>query len=127
MLQLDWKLLEKKIGLESTQKLVENAGLSWDYLQQESNWVSESFAENFYQQMEKFGFQEKDSVPRNLELEYSDCSTNEKRIIEILNEPKTRDEILRALELPASEVNMLLSIMELKGIIMESLGEVRLT
>jgi DNA processing protein len=73
------------------------------------------------------GFESKDSTPRNLELEYSTCSDDEKKIIAILREPKTRDEILRTLNLPTSQVNAMLSIMELKGLITESLGEVKLT
>lgn len=73
------------------------------------------------------GFEPKDSAPRNLELEYSDCSDEEKKIIKILTEPKSRDEILRSLDTPVSEVNMILSVMELKGLITESLGEIKLT
>lgn len=77
--------------------------------------------------LQALGFELKDSAPRNLELEYSECSDYEKKIIKILNEPRSRDEILRSLEIPVSEVNMILSVMELKGLISESLGEIRLT
>jgi DNA processing protein len=77
--------------------------------------------------LEALGLEDKNSAPRNLELEYSNCSDDEKKIIEILREPKSRDEILRTLNLPTSQVNAVLSIMELKGLISESLGEIRLT
>jgi DNA processing protein len=73
------------------------------------------------------GFEPKNSEPRNLELGYADCSKEEKEILALLSEPKPRDEILRSLNIPASEVNALLTVMELKGLITESLGEIRLT
>jgi DNA processing protein len=76
--------------------------------------------------LEALGFELKESGPRNLELEYSDCSPPEKKIIQALTEPKTRDEIMREIDLPTNEINMLLSIMELKGLIAESLGEIHL-
>lgn len=76
--------------------------------------------------VEALGFKNKNDGPRNLELEYSNCSTEEKKIIELLNEPKTRDEILRSLELPVSQTNTILMTMELKGLIKEVLGEMRL-
>ncbi len=77
--------------------------------------------------LKALGFENKDVAPRNLELEYSQCSDDEKKIIKILIEPKNRDEITRTLGLPTSQVNAVLSIMELKGLITESLGEIRLT
>ena len=73
------------------------------------------------------GFESKDGEPKNLELGYADGSREEKEILTLLTEPKPRDEILRSLNMPASEVNALLTVMELKGLITESLGEIRLT
>jgi DNA processing protein len=73
------------------------------------------------------GFEDKNTAPRNLELAYTDCSDEEKKVIEILKEPKPRDEILHSLDLPVSQTNAVLSVMELKGLIKESLGEIRLT
>jgi len=76
--------------------------------------------------LETLGLEAKNSQPRNLELEYNECSPEEKKIIEILKEPQTRDDLLRALDLPIGEANAVLSIMELKGLIKESLGEIYL-
>ena len=73
------------------------------------------------------GFEPKDNGPRNLELEYAECSLDEKKIIALLIEPKTRDEIFRSLDLPVSQINTVLTIMELKGLIKEVLSEIRLT
>ncbi len=58
--------------------------------------------------------------------DYSDCSPNEMKIIEILNEPMERDELVRKTELPIHEVQMALTLLELKGYIKEEMGEVRL-
>lgn len=54
-------------------------------------------------------------------------SENEKKVLEFLILPMTRDELLDALALPISEVNILLTTMELKGLITERLGELRQT
>lgn len=56
----------------------------------------------------------------------SDCTTEEKMIIDLLNEPKTRDELTSALSMSSEQINTVLSIMELKGYITESLGKIRL-
>jgi DNA processing protein len=61
----------------------------------------------------------KDVVLRN------DLSENELRVVELVASPTSRDELIRSLKLPTSEANMLLSAMELKGVIVEELGVVR--
>lgn len=55
----------------------------------------------------------------------TDLSESEIRVLEIVASPLSRDELIRALKLPTTEVNVLLSAMELKGLIVESLGVVR--
>ena len=56
---------------------------------------------------------------------YADCGKDEMKIIELLREPMPRDELIRASGLPISSANALLSIMEIKELIKEELGEVR--
>jgi DNA processing protein len=73
------------------------------------------------------GFESKDSAPRNLELEYNECSPEEKAVIKALREPMPKDDLLRALDMPIGQANAVLSVMELKGLISEKLGEVHLT
>ena len=72
------------------------------------------------------GIEPKNSDPKNLELEYDDCSEPEKKILTILREPMSKDDLLEQLGLPVSEANTLLTVLELKGLIYESLGEIRL-
>ncbi len=76
--------------------------------------------------LEAIGFKPKDSAPRNLELEYNECSPEEKAVIKILREPMPKDELLRALDMPVGQANAVLSVMELKGLISEKLGEIHL-
>jgi DNA processing protein len=55
-----------------------------------------------------------------------DLSPQELRVFEIIASPRARDELLSALGLPITEANVLLSTMELKGLIVEELGVVRI-
>lgn len=52
---------------------------------------------------------------------------SEKKIIELLSEPLSRDELIRTLNMRAGDVNVLLISMELRGLIAESGGEIRKT
>ncbi|MDO8513995.1 MAG: DNA-processing protein DprA [bacterium] len=54
-----------------------------------------------------------------------DLSPDELRVFEIIHSPVSRDELITELELPISEANVLLSTMEIKGLIVEELGVVR--
>jgi DNA processing protein len=59
------------------------------------------------------------------EEKYSDCGPDEMKIINLLREPRERDEIIRLSGLPINEANALLSIMEIKELIKEELGTIR--
>lgn len=65
------------------------------------------------------------------ETKYFDCSEKEMLIIKLLNEPLERDEILRQAntrhQIPIGEIQTLLSLLELKGLIKEMMGEIRLS
>ena len=76
--------------------------------------------------LEALGFKINEE-PQNLELKYSDCSPEELLVIKILTEPMEKDELIRALKMPVSKASTVLSIMEIKGLIKESMGEIRLT
>jgi DNA processing protein len=55
-----------------------------------------------------------------------DVSEEEKRVFEILASPISRDELIDALALPVTDANILLSTMEIKGLIIEELGAIRI-
>ena len=63
---------------------------------------------------------EKTETARDMAL-----TDEEQKVIDILSEPTPRDELIRALEMPISAANVLLASMELRGLIAESMGEVR--
>lgn len=53
------------------------------------------------------------------------CSSEELSILTLLNEPRSRDEIIRLSALPPSATNALISMLEIKGLVVESNGELR--
>lgn len=59
-------------------------------------------------------------------LQFEDLSEDEKKVVEILQHPMPRDELLAHLALPIQKANVTLSAMEIKGIIKESMGEMRI-
>ncbi len=58
--------------------------------------------------------------------DYSDCSADELEVVEILSESRSRDEVIRMLEKPIHVSQTILAIMEIKGLIEETLGEIHL-
>ncbi|MES2437151.1 MAG: DNA-processing protein DprA [Patescibacteria group bacterium] len=74
---------------------------------------------------EALGF---DTLFENLtpEQKYFDCSEQEKKIISILKDSMSRDDLIRAVGIPIHELNMLLSLLEIKGHIQEHLGLIHL-
>jgi DNA processing protein len=65
-----------------------------------------------------------DAQPMALD-QRSDLSKNEIHVLKLITSPIARDELIRALDMSTTEVNVLLSTMEIKGLIIESLGVVR--
>ncbi len=62
--------------------------------------------------------------PLALELR-EDLSDAEIQVLRIVASPRSRDDVLEALELPVSEAQVLLSTMEIKGLLIEEFGVVR--
>lgn len=58
--------------------------------------------------------------------DYSECSRDELEIINILNEPQSRDEIIRRINKPIFVTQTILATLEIKGLIKEEMGEVYL-
>ncbi len=75
--------------------------------------------------LEALGFKINET-PQNLELKYADCSPEELLVVKILNEPLTKDDLIRKMSMPTSKASAVLSIMEIKGVIKESLGKIYL-
>jgi DNA processing protein len=73
--------------------------------------------------LEALGFNVKEKQQK---LNLKDLSEKEKKVIDILNTPMSRDELIAELDLPIQEINVTISAMEIKGIIKESMGEMRI-
>jgi len=76
--------------------------------------------------LEVFGIEEKEFHKKTSE----NLGENEKKVLQLLEHPTTRDELLHTLlhtfEIPIRDAHILLSSMELKGLIIEKLGELRI-
>lgn len=55
-------------------------------------------------------------------IDISDLSEDEQNVFELLREPMPRDELIRQLAMPIHKANILLSTMELKGLVTERFG-----
>ncbi len=58
-------------------------------------------------------------------VKFSDLTIAEKKLLGILDRPKTRDEIIRELGWSASETNITISLLEIKGLIVAGFREIR--
>jgi len=75
--------------------------------------------------LEALGFE----LPKDEEKQkklFADLSPEEKKIVDLLREPISRDDLIRAIKMPIPTANALLSVMEIKGLIKEEMGEIRL-
>jgi DNA processing protein len=75
--------------------------------------------------LDALGFPQENTKEKQAKL-FSDLSDKEKMVIALLREPIPRDDLIRALKIPTGEACSLLSVMEIKEIIKEELGEIRL-
>ena len=60
-----------------------------------------------------------------IKKEKNSLSPLENKILETLNEPKPKDQILDEIDEEESKIIIALSLLEMKGLIKEELGEVR--
>jgi DNA processing protein len=60
-----------------------------------------------------------------IEVEFADCSEEEIQILEILIEPISRDDIIEILDIPTSKLSSLITSLEIKGLVRESLGKIQ--
>lgn len=59
------------------------------------------------------------------DAEFENCSLEEKMILEVLLEPKPRDELVQETGLSPQTLNSVISMLEIKGLIAETGGEIR--
>lgn len=73
--------------------------------------------------LEVLGFEIPTDIDKQAKL-FLDCSPEEKKVLDLLREPISRDELIRQMDMPTPTANAILSVMEIKGLIKESLGEI---
>lgn len=73
--------------------------------------------------LEALGF--KIDETKKQESLFAEASEDEKKVLKLLADPQPRDDLIRLMNRPTAESNALLSIMEIKGLIKEELGEIR--
>jgi DNA processing protein len=67
------------------------------------------------------GFEQKENWQQTLFL---DLTPEEKKVLDILREPIERDILIKEMGVPVNEANAVLSIMEIKDLIKEELGQI---
>ena len=75
--------------------------------------------------LEALGFEQERDEEKQQRL-FEDLSPEEKKVADLLREPMGRDDLIRAMKMPIPTANALLSIMEIKELIKEELGEIRI-
>lgn len=75
--------------------------------------------------LEALGFAKEKDEEKQQKL-FVDLSPEEKKVINLLREPIPRDDLIRAMKLPIPTANTILSVMEIKELIKEEMGEIRL-
>ncbi len=75
--------------------------------------------------LELLGLKRKDENPSLMDIE--DLTSEEKTFIEILKSPCSRDELIAKSKLDTGSASAILSLLEIKGLIVEEMGEVRKT
>ncbi len=76
--------------------------------------------------LDTLGFATEKESSHQQKLALQDCSDEEKKVLKIITEPCTRDEIIRTLNVSTSQASILLSAMEIKGLIKESSGKIQI-
>lgn len=75
--------------------------------------------------LELLGLKRNDEAPTLMDVE--DLTDEEKIFIKILSKPCSRDELIRQSKIDTGSASAVLSLLEIKGLITEELGEVRKT
>jgi len=75
--------------------------------------------------LEALGFEKEKEEEKQAKL-FSDLSPEEKRVVSLLREPVPRDDLIRAMKMSVPDAQALLTVMEIKELIKEELGEIML-
>lgn len=120
-------LITARMALDYNRDVLAVPGSAFSSNSNGTNWLIKQGATpvtNSEEILDALGF--KVEKPKLTDKEkYADCSKEEMKIIELLREPVERDELVRICGMDIAKANALLSIMEIKELIKEELGEIR--
>jgi len=120
-------LITARLALDYNRDVLAVPGSAFSSNSNGTNWLIKQGATPVTKSedvLEALGFEVE--RPKQTDKEkYADCSKEELKIIELLREPVERNDLIRELGMNIGEANALLSIMEIKDLIKEELGEIR--
>lgn len=73
--------------------------------------------------LEALGFEVKED--EQAKTDDANLTKEEKKMLDLLDEPMHKDELIRQSGFPTIEANIILSMMEIKGLVKEEMGEIR--
>ena len=120
-------LITARMALDYNRDVLAVPGSAFSSNSNGTNWLIKQGATpvtNSEEVLEALGFKI-EKVKLTDKEKYADCSKEEMKIIELLREPIERDELVRTCGMDIAKANALLSIMEIKELIKEELGEIR--
>ena len=120
-------LITARLALDYNRDVLAVPGSAFSANSNGTNWLIKQGATpitNSSDILEALGFEVERPILTDKE-KYADCGKEEMKIIELLREPMERNDLIRELGMNTGEANALLSIMELKELIKEELGEIR--
>jgi DNA processing protein len=120
-------LITARMALDYNRDVLAVPGSAFSSNSNGTNWLIKQGATpvtNSEEVLEALGFKI-EKVKLTDKEKYADCSKEEIKIIELLREPIERDELVRTCGMDIAKANALLSIMEIKELIKEEMGEIR--
>ncbi len=120
-------LITARMALDYNRDVLAVPGSAFSSNSNGTNWLIKQGATpitNSEEVLDALGFKiEKEK--KSDKQKYADCGKDEMKIIELLREPMERNDLIRELGMNTGDANALLSIMEIKDLIKEELGEIR--
>ena len=120
-------LITARLALDYNREVLAVPGSAFSSNSNGTNWLIKQGATPITSSeeiLDALGFKVEKPVLSD-EEKYADCSKEEIMVINLLREPMERDDLIHAMKMNVAEANALLSIMELKELIKEELGEIR--
>jgi DNA processing protein len=120
-------LITARMALDYNRDVLAVPGSAFSSNSNGTNWLIKQGATpvtNSAEVLDALGF-EVAKEKRSDKEKYADCGKDEMKIIELLREPMERNDLIRELGMNIGPANALLSIMEIKELIKEEMGEIR--